>query len=58
MDIEKISQNYDKNLYLDKELLIEFLKSTQNRALDKLKKIILREFLSLKQSYMKLIIQN
>lgn len=36
--IKRVSQNYDKNLCLDKELFIEFLESTQTRALDELKK--------------------
>lgn len=36
--IKRVSQNYDKDLCLDKELFIEFLESTQTRALDELKK--------------------
>lgn len=36
--IKRVSQNYDKDLCLDKELFIEFLESTQTEALDELKK--------------------
>lgn len=36
--IKRVSQNYDKDLCFDKELLISFLESTQSKALDELKK--------------------
>lgn len=36
--IKRVSQNYDKDLCFDKELLISFLESTQSKELDELKK--------------------
>lgn len=36
--IKRVSQNYDKDLCFDKELLISFLESTQSKALDELKR--------------------
>ncbi|CAM2851665.1 type I restriction endonuclease [Helicobacter burdigaliensis] len=36
--IKRVSQNYDKTLCLDTELLISFLQSTQSKDLDELKK--------------------
>lgn len=36
--IKRVSQNYDKDLCFDKELLISFLESTQSKELDELEK--------------------